>query len=141
MVLKNHLRAGAFLLSEGPRFYSRDEVVVASGAGNLKAGTVLAKLTSGGEYVPAVYSAGDGSQTAIAVLYDDVDATSAAQPATVISRLAEVHAADLFYDDSISDADKVAAKEVQLLAVGIVVRGGRSPSVDSFDTIDTVDTL
>lgn len=52
-------------------------VVIASGAGIVKRGTVLGLVTASGKYIVSVKSANDGSQNPAAVLADDVDATSA----------------------------------------------------------------
>lgn len=121
-VLTEGKRPGQFLLSEGNFHISRDQVVVASGSGKLAAGTVLGKLTSGGKYKASTDTGADGGQTAVAVLLYGVDATSADQPAVVISRSAEVKSGELAYDASVSDATKRAAKATQLAAVGIIVR-------------------
>lgn len=123
--LTNHLRAGAFIVSEGNGNISRDVVTIAGGtggAGKLLAGTVIGKLTSGGEYVASPASGSDGSQTAVAVLFDDVDATDGDVLATVISRDAEVRASDLLYEATVDTDNEKAAKATQLAAVGIIVR-------------------
>lgn len=123
--LTNHLRAGAFIVSEGNGNISRDVVTIAGGtggAGALLAGTVLGKLTSGGAYVPSPASGADGSQTAIAILFDDVDATDSDVLATVITRDAEVRASDLLYEATVDTDNEKAAKATQLAAVGIIVR-------------------
>lgn len=52
-------------------------VTIASGAGVLTRGTVLGRITASGKYIKSASAAGDGSQTPVAVLADDVDATSA----------------------------------------------------------------
>lgn len=123
--LTNHTRAGGFIQSEGNGFISRDTVTISGGtggAGALKAGTVLGKLTSGGEYMPSPASGSDGSQTAIAILFDDVDATDGDVLATVIARDAEVRASDLLYEATVDTDNEKAAKATQLAAVGIIVR-------------------
>lgn len=124
--LTNHLRAGAFLVSEGNGHISRDEVTIHGGYTGaptlIKAGTVLGKITSGGKYTPSPASGGDGSQTAVAVLFDDVDVSAADVLATVISREAEVRASDLLYEATVDTDNEKAAKATQLAAVGIIVR-------------------
>lgn len=87
----DHLGTGAFLKSEGPGHISRDTIVIASGSGVVLAGTVLGKLTASGKYAP--YNddgADDGTRTAAAILYADVDATLVDAPAVGITRQAEV---------------------------------------------------
>lgn len=111
-----------YLHSEANGDRSRDVVTIESGAGVLKAGTVLGRKTTGGKYVASPDTGADGSQTAIAILYADVDATSADVKATVTSRDAEVKSYALAYAASVNDANKRAAKATQLAAVGIIVR-------------------
>jgi len=86
-----HLGTGVFLKSEGLGHISRDPIVIASGTGVVLAGTVLGKVTASGKY--ALYNddgTDDGTRTAAAILYADVDATSADVSAVGITRLAEV---------------------------------------------------
>lgn len=52
-------------------------VTIASGAGVLDVGTVLGKITSGGKYKAYASGNSDGSQTAVGILTERVDATSA----------------------------------------------------------------
>jgi hypothetical protein len=126
IVLQNtRLRPGGFLQSEASRFRSRDEVCIeggSGGAGTMVVGTVLGKATSSGKYVPSPNTGSDGSQIAIAVLFDDVDATAGDIVASVIARDAEVRAVELTYDPTVLSQMEQMAKWAQLLAVGIVVR-------------------
>ena len=127
MPVTESVRPWAFLLAEAPNHISRDNVVIAAGAGKLAPGTVLGKVTSTGlpatgKYVPSPATGSDGSQVAVAVLGVAVDATSADVPAAVVARRAEVVAGSLAYDTSVNDATKRAAKATQLAAVGITVR-------------------
>lgn len=123
--LQNRTRGGGFVASEANFYRSRDKVTIAGGtggAGLVLAGTVLGKLTSGGKYVPSPASGADGSQTAIAILWDDADATAGDVVAAVISRDAEVRAADLTYEATVDTDNEKDAKHTQLAAVGIIVR-------------------
>lgn len=45
--------------------------------GNLQRGALLGKITASGKYVLSLAAAEDGSQTPVAILADDADATSA----------------------------------------------------------------
>ncbi len=103
-----------FLLSEGNGSISREEVVISSAAGALVPGTVLGKITVGGEYVAYSNAASDGSQTAAGILYAKAPDSAADQSAVMIARHAEVIAAELTGLD--------AAGQVELLALGIVCR-------------------
>lgn len=119
--LQNRIRAGGFLQSEANAFRSRDHVTIeggTGGAGRVNAGTVMGQISSTGKYIPWVHSAGDGSQTAIAILWDDVDATSGDIVGAVISREAEVRLADLTYDLTGS----VPTMTANLATKGIIVR-------------------
>lgn len=53
-----------------------DTVTLVSGQ-NLKRGAVLGRITASGKYTLALSAAGDGSNTPVAILADDCDATSA----------------------------------------------------------------
>lgn len=57
-----------------------DEVVIASGAGVVLRGTALGQVTATGLFVPVDSSAEDGSDTVVAILAADVDATSGNAP-------------------------------------------------------------
>jgi hypothetical protein len=60
-------------------------VTLASGQ-NLKRGALLGQLTSGGNYVLSLSAASDGSQTPVAVLAQDCDASGGARAALVYIR-------------------------------------------------------
>lgn len=113
---------GEFLLSEANFHRAKDNIVVASGSGILAPGTVLAKVTVGGKYVPAAATGSDGSQTAVAVLWSAVDATSADVPVAAVTRDAEVKGPALIYGSTVNDDTKKLAARTQLAAVGIITR-------------------
>lgn len=124
-VLSNRIRAGGFIQSEANYARSRDMITIeggTGGAGQLYAGTVLGKVTATGNYLPSPASGGDGSQTAVAILWDDVDATAGDVLAAAVTRDAEVRAADLRFDSSVDTDNEKAAKYTELAAVGIIVR-------------------
>lgn len=114
--------AAEFLLWEQGITYSRDNITVASGSGELKAGTVLGKIAASGKYKASTATGTDGGQTGVAVLLYDVDATSADVKVAAITRAAEVNGKILAYDATVDDDAKKAAKAAQLAAVGIIVR-------------------
>ena len=109
--------AGGFILSEAAGQRSREKVTIASGQ-NLNAGAVLGKLSGDGTYAEYDNDASDGTQTAVAILFADCDATDGALEATVIARDAEVNGEELVWQSS----DEVAAGIVDLASVGIIVR-------------------
>jgi hypothetical protein len=114
--------AAEFILSEAAGMRSRDNIVIASGAGKLAAGTIVGKVTASGKYVPSPVSGADGSQSAAAVTLYAVDATSADAPVSAITRDAEVNGKILTYDASVDQAAEKTAKHDQLAAAGIIVR-------------------
>ncbi len=104
---------------------SREVVTILSGSGVLAIGTVLAKVTASGKYVPAIYDTeeDDGSALPVAVLIDAVDATSAdVVRVPVIHRLAEVKRQGLVWAASYNDNTKKAAGVAALAASYIIVR-------------------
>ncbi len=123
-LLETAIVASDWLKAEDGSYRSRDTAIIASGAGKLVSGTVLAKVAATGKYVPAAAAGSDGSQTAVAVLLFPVDATSADAKAVIVSRHAIASHAGLTYGATINDATKRAAANAQLGAVGIIVRQG-----------------
>lgn len=124
-ILTEGRHTGEFILSEAEAGRGRDNVVIASGAGVIKPGTVLGKITASGKYWPSTNASVTetaGAQTALAIAMDWYDATSADVKAAVISRAAQVKGDALSYDASVNDATKIGAKATQLAAVGIIVR-------------------
>ncbi len=103
-----------FMLSEGNGSISREQVVISSAAGALVPGTVLGKITVGGEYVAYSNGASDGSEVAAGILYAKAPDSAADQKAVAIVRHAEVIASELTGLDTAARAD--------LLALGIVCR-------------------
>lgn len=114
-----------FLLSTGNGNISFDNVTLHggfTGAGTLKAGTVLGKITSGGKYAASPASGSDGSQTAVAILAHNVDISGGDVEAAVVDGNAEVIGAALEYEATVDTDNEKAAKATQLAAVGIKVR-------------------
>jgi len=107
-----------FLLSEANGKRSREVVTIASG-NNLGVGHVLGKITASGKYADFDNDAVDGTETAVAVLYADCDASAADKEAVVVFRDAEVSDAKLVWTDAANDK---AGGLVELAAVGIVAR-------------------
>jgi len=124
-VLTNHLRAGNFIQSEANGTWSRDQVTIHggfTGAAALKAGTVLGKITSGGKYTISPHSGSDGSQTGIAILFEDCDPTNGDVLATIVSGNAEVDGNALIYDSTVTAGAFTTTKNTELAGVGIIVR-------------------
>lgn len=125
MTLQNRIRAGGFIESEANGFRSRNQVTIHggfTGAAVLHAGTVLGKITATGKYAISPATGSDGSQTAVAILFDDVDPTLGDIQGAVVDDDAEVRLADLTFDASVTAGAATTAKIAQLAAVGIKVR-------------------
>lgn len=109
------------LLSEGDGSISREVVTIKSGAGVLAAGTVLGKVTTGGKYEGYDDGKSNGAETALAVLAQSVDASSADVSATVIARLAEVKKDALQWISAVDATAKTKAYS-DLAAVYVIAR-------------------
>lgn len=130
-ILTQELRTGAahYIVSEANGYRSREAAVISAGSGKLKAGAVLAKLTATGEYVPYDPRAigeppaapTDGSQTAVAILFEGGDATDADLKRTITARDTEVHGAALHWVEGLTDNQKSAAL-ASLAGLGIIAR-------------------
>ena len=121
-VLTQNLKTtGHYLVSEASGNRSRDAGIIKSGSGVLLAGAVLGQVTATKKYAPYAPAASDGTQTAVAVLFEGCDATSADVKRVVTHRDAEVAAALLVYASGMSDANKAAAL-VSLETRGIIGR-------------------
>ncbi|KTQ95015.1 hypothetical protein NS226_13875 [Aureimonas ureilytica] len=113
--------AGHYLVSEANGYRSREQAVVASGSGKLRAGTVLGRVTATGKLKPFAPAASDGTQTAVAILWEGCDASAGDVRRTITARAAEVHANVLIFAAGTTDAQKTAAM-ASLAALGIVGR-------------------
>lgn len=111
-----------YILSESNGNRSRDNAKLASGAGKVSASTILGKITASGKYVPHNPAANDGSQTAVAVLYANTDATAADASCVVTARDSEVKGAELIYNAATDTQPEKDAVHASLAANGIIVR-------------------
>lgn len=113
-ILTEGQHPGEFFVSEANNSRSRETATVKIDAAVYMSGTVL-KVTSG------VYERFDGTGTAVAILYDDVDAIAAVQPAVVYARDMEYKLSKLVFN---SDATQthIDAAVASLAAVGIIAR-------------------
>lgn len=99
-----------FLVSEANGTLSRDKVTVISGE-NLKAGQVVAQLTTAGKKWQAWDSAKsdehDGSSTAKGIVCDDCDATGGdVKGVVIIARDAEVNLNELVWPSGAQQSEK-----------------------------------
>lgn len=122
VVLSENLRRTAhYLVSEANGFRSREVGMIASGSGKVEPGAVLGRITASKKLVPFNPAATDGSQNAVAILYEGCDATSADVRRTITARDAEVQAAVLVWANGVTDSQKTAAL-AQLAVLGIAAR-------------------
>ena len=119
-IIHETAHAGGFLVWEALRDYCRETVTLA--AGKLEPGTVLGKITASGDYAAHDPTASDGTETAIAVLWDHADA-SGGDVATValVRGPAIVNRHDLVFTGA-PTAGQIAAAHAALAAANILVR-------------------
>ncbi len=112
---------GDLLKYEAPNLYSRDQDTVAA-AQNLPLGTVVGRETATAKLKALDPVATDGTETAVGVLGNDVDATLIdREDAILIARHAIVARGALVWPTGISSVQKAAAI-TQLGALGVLVR-------------------
>lgn len=109
-------RRGGYIVSEGNGYISREVVTVDATGGAMEAGTILGKVTATGKYIEHVNAAVDGSEVAVAIIYDSISAVE--DEVVITARDSEVNALDLTYDAG----GVVADIDAELAAVGIIVR-------------------
>jgi hypothetical protein len=100
--------------------YSRKDVTVVSGQ-NLARNTVLGRITASGKVTAWTTGASDGSQNAIGILLDPVNASAGDQPGVAVVREAKFSRANLVFAGTPNDTQKNAAIAA-LEALGVVPR-------------------
>lgn len=114
---------GDLLKYEAPNLYSREQDTVAA-AQNLPLGTVVGRETTTTKLRAIDPSATDGTETAVGVLGNDVDATLVdRQDAILIARHAIVARGALVWPTGLTELQKATAI-AQLTALGVLVRDG-----------------
>ena len=90
--------------------------------GDLAVGTILGEISaSPGEFLQVAPLAGDGTEVAAAVLFDNVDASGGAERATMYLRDCELMEDELVFPAGVTAPQK-ATIIAELLAIGIVLR-------------------
>lgn len=107
----------------GTEFDGVVKFTIADGATDFAAGDAFTITVGGGsgEYVEYDPTNDDGSQTAVAVLWDAVDATGGAAPGVAIVRDAEINSAEITWFSGATSNQKTAGL-ADLAAVGIIGR-------------------
>lgn len=96
-------------------------LTVADGANDWDIADVIHVTVTGGDYEALDTTATTGEQTACAILYDGVDASSADAACVVVAREAVVNGGELTWPADISNANKALATS-RLAARGILIR-------------------
>ncbi len=118
-MLQEGKHTGEFIVSESNGNRSRETVILAIGE-NLSAGTVLGQVTTSKKYKRHNPGASDGTQKAVAILYDNVNATQDTK-AVIVARDSEVAKAKLVYSDGADESAKTKALD-ELSKNGIIGR-------------------
>lgn len=122
MVITEKNNLGDLLKYEAPNLYSREDATVAKGQ-NLKLGTIVGRVKETDLIKQFNPAAEDGTETAVAVLLEDVDASAADIKAVLAVREAIVASHAVVWPDLINEEQKKAAIE-NLKSYGIVIRKG-----------------
>jgi hypothetical protein len=120
-VITEQNNLGDLLKYEAPNRYSREVATVAAGQ-NLPLGTVLGRSASDGKHYAIDPAATDGTQLAMGVLANAVDATNADHTdAILITRHAIVAKTALVWPIALTGAQRTAYEQ-QLAERGVLVR-------------------
>lgn len=119
-VINEPVRTGEYIVGDEEDYRSRDVATIGSEAFDRPAGTVLGRITATGKLVTLNPAASNGSQAAVAILYQGVPANTEAKR-TVHSRDCTVNGQKLTWLAGTTDAQKVTAT-AQLTALGIITR-------------------
>lgn len=110
---KQHVKP--FIISESNGMQSRSRVIVTQAGAALASGTVVAKITATGKYVPYNNAGSAGAEIAAGILYNYLPVATGDVKAVIFDKDCEVNRFELTGLDS--------AGETDLLALGIKVRG------------------
>lgn len=117
----NPKRSGCYLGESAALNIINEEIILASGAGKLDAGTVLGKITASGKYVLHDNALSNGAEVAAAILFHPTDATSAdAKTVATVRGPTTVNGNMLTFKSGISAGNKTAAL-LALRAKGLAV--------------------
>ena len=111
---------GEFMISEADAGRSRELLTVISGQ-VLVPGEVLGKITASSKYTAWDEDASDGSEDAVAIAHEAIDASGGDLAGWLVTRECVVNNSDLTYSAS-ADAGELAAAVVNLALTNIIVR-------------------
>ncbi len=109
-------RLSDVLHMEGDKYYSRKLVTLLTGAGVIKMGTVLGKITASSKYIAYDNDAADGSEVADAILLRDADVSSGDVEAVVLIRFGMVKKNGLVWGAGVTTQPEKDAAYVDLEA-------------------------
>lgn len=118
-VINESAYLGDLVKFEESHRYSRRQETIASGQ-NLGLGTVVGRKTADGKIYALNPAATDGTQTAVGVLIEAVDATLLDKDGLILARHAIVADKALVWPAGITNPQKITAL-TQLEAIGVVV--------------------
>lgn len=122
MIITEGANLADLLKYEAPNLYSREEVTVEAGQ-NLKLGTVVGRVSATDQIKQFNPTAEDGSQKAIGVLLQNVDASEKTEMAIMAAREVLVAKKYVIWPSEITEEQKKSATE-NLYDRGIVLRKG-----------------
>lgn len=106
----NTKRSGCYLGETAALNIVNEEIILASGAGVLDAGTVLGKITASGKYVLHDNALSNGAEVAAAILFHTTDATAAdAKTVATVNGPATINGNMLTLKAGISAGNRTAA--------------------------------
>ncbi len=114
------LHTGEFLVSEGNNSISREQVAFGANL-TMEPGTVIAKVTATGVYMPLDPAGADGTEVAAGVLYAGKVTDASGGDGVIIARLAEVVDSLLVWPVGITAAEQDTAVG-QLAGLDIITR-------------------
>jgi hypothetical protein len=122
MVIEEGKNLADVLNFEIDKNYCREVVTVASGQ-NLKLGAIVGIVTATGaaKIVSVDPEEEDGSDVAVGVILENVDATSGAKKVVIVARVATVLADGIVFPAGVTDAQKKKITK-DLDARGVVIR-------------------
>lgn len=118
-VIAEQANLGDLIKYEAGSLFSREDIIVNTGQ-NIAFATVVARLTTGGNIV-TLNSGGGGSDVAVGIICDDVNASTGAKKSLMIARHAIV-AEDAVVWPAGTTATQMATAISQLKALGILIR-------------------
>lgn len=119
----NNKRSGCYLGQSSSLNIINEEIIIASGAGVLDAGTVIAKITASGKYVTHDDALANGAQLPAnaAILFHPVDATLAdVKTAATVRGAATINGEMLTYKAGMTNPAKIGVRNA-LRAKGLAV--------------------